>query len=66
MRAYERFLRYVKIHTTSDPDSESCPSTQCQFDLAKILVEEMKEIGLAPPPSKDIMRAMESWEKQHG
>ena len=46
MRAYERFLRYVKIHTTSDPDSESCPSTQCQFDLAKVLAEEMKEIGL--------------------
>ena len=47
MRAYERLLRYVKIHTTSDPDSESCPSTACQFDLARALVEEMKSIGIA-------------------
>ena len=47
MRAYERLIRYAKIHTTSDPDSESCPSTSCQLDLAKVLVEEMKSIGLS-------------------
>jgi len=43
MRAYERLLKYVKIHTTSDPNSGTHPSTLRQFDLAKILVEELKE-----------------------
>lgn len=41
-----RFLKYVKIHTTSDEASETCPSTERQWDLAKILVEDLKEIGL--------------------
>lgn len=41
-----RFLKYVKIHTTSDEASETCPSTESQWDLAKILVEDLKEIGL--------------------
>lgn len=43
----DRFLRYVKIDTQSDEESESCPSTEKQFDLAKILVEELKALGLA-------------------
>ena len=47
MRAYERLLKYVKVHTTSDPTSGTHPSTLRQFDLAKILVEELKELGLA-------------------
>ena len=46
MRAYERLLNYVKVHTTSDPNSGTHPSTLRQFDLAKILVEELKELGL--------------------
>ena len=46
MRAYERLLKYVKVHTTSDPASGTHPSTLRQFDLAKILVEELKELGL--------------------
>ncbi|HEY4532853.1 MAG TPA: peptidase T [Fusobacterium sp.] len=41
-----RFLKYVKIYTTSDEASETCPSTERQWDLAKILVEDLKEIGL--------------------
>lgn len=41
-----RFLKYVKIYTTSDEGSETCPSTERQWDLAKILVEDLKEIGL--------------------
>ncbi|MFX0029051.1 MAG: peptidase T [Candidatus Hermodarchaeota archaeon] len=44
--AVERFLRYVKIWTTTDEFAESAPSTQNQFDLAKILVEELKELNL--------------------
>lgn len=35
MRAYERLLKYVKVHTTSDPNSGTHPSTLRQFDLAK-------------------------------
>ncbi len=46
MRAYERLLNYVKIYTTSDEDSNAVPSTARQFDLAKILVEELKELGV--------------------
>lgn len=46
MRAYERFLEYVKVHTTSESDSMTHPTTMRQFDLAKMLVTEMKEIGM--------------------
>jgi len=42
-----KFLRYLKIDTESDPNSASIPSTGKQFDLAKILVKELKELGLA-------------------
>ena len=46
MRAYERMLNYIEIWTTSDSSSESVPSTSRQFDLARILVEEMKKLGI--------------------
>lgn len=46
MRAYERLLQYVKVHTTSDPNSGTHPSTARQFDLARQLVEELKSLGL--------------------
>ena len=46
MRACERFLNYIKVHTTSDPDSCAAPSSAIQFDLAHQLVKEMTEIGL--------------------
>lgn len=46
MKAYERLLNYVVIHTTSDESVEETPSTKRQFDLAKKLVEEMKELGI--------------------
>lgn len=46
MDLIERFLKYVKVNTTSDPHSESVPSSPNQWDLAKILVEDMKEIGI--------------------
>ncbi|RKJ48624.1 peptidase T [bacterium 1XD42-54] len=46
MKAYERLLNYVKIHTTSDEDSTSVPTTQRQFDLARILVKEMEALGI--------------------
>ena len=46
MRACERFLDYVRVYTTSDPDSSEAPSSARQFDLAHKLVAEMKELGL--------------------
>ena len=46
MKAYERLLNYVKIDTPSDPASEKTPSSECQFVLAKMLVEELKELGV--------------------
>ncbi len=42
----ERFLRYVKIDTQSDPESPTIPSTEKQKNLAKVLVEELKAIGI--------------------
>lgn len=42
----ERFLRYVKIDTQSDPYSTSFPSTEKQKDLAKILVQELLDLGV--------------------
>ena len=42
----ERFIRYAKINTRSDAMSSSVPSTQRQFDLLNLLVDELKEIGL--------------------
>ena len=32
MQAYERLIKYAKVYTTSDPKSETTPSTQRQFD----------------------------------
>ncbi|MBR5094826.1 MAG: peptidase T [Oscillospiraceae bacterium] len=47
MRAYERFIRYVKIHTASSEDTETTPTTQRQFDLSRLLAKEMEEFGMA-------------------
>ena len=41
-----RFMRYVQIDTQSDPQSGTHPSTEKQKDLSKILVEELKQIGI--------------------
>ncbi|GMO27962.1 MAG: peptidase T [Termitinemataceae bacterium] len=42
----QRFLRYVKVCTTSDPRGTTTPTTQCQWDLAKMLVDEIKCLGI--------------------
>lgn len=42
----DRFLNYVKIDTKSDPNSNTCPSTEKQFNLGNLLVKELKELGL--------------------
>jgi len=42
----ERFLRYVQIDTTADPNSASFPSSDKQKDLSKVLVGELKDMGV--------------------
>ncbi len=46
IKVHERFLKYVGFDTESDPDSETCPSTAKQLNLARYLVDEMKAIGI--------------------
>lgn len=41
-----RLVKYAKVYTTSSEESETVPSTEIQKDLGKILVEDLKEIGL--------------------
>ena len=41
-----RFLKYVTIDTESDPNNPAFPSTEKQWDLANVLVEELKQIGM--------------------
>ena len=47
MTVIDRFLRYVSYHTTSDESSETTPSTSRQLELARQLVKELKELGVA-------------------
>lgn len=43
----DKFLRYVALDTTSDPESPTQPSTQKQLELSKLLVKELQELGIA-------------------
>lgn len=45
MKAHERLLNYVKIHTASDESSSQTPTSQRQFDLARILKDELITLG---------------------
>ena len=42
----DRFISYVTVDTESDPNSDTCPSTEKQWVLANQLVEELKQIGM--------------------
>lgn len=46
MRAYERFLKYAQIDTESDSTTGTSPSTARQWELARVLENELKELGL--------------------
>lgn len=46
MRPYERLIRYAMVPTASNENSTAVPSTQCQFNLAHILVDELLEMGV--------------------
>lgn len=45
--ASERLIRYAQIDTQSDPESSTYPTTEKQKDLSKLLVKELKEMGVA-------------------
>ncbi|SCZ02267.1 peptidase T [Alkaliphilus peptidifermentans] len=45
-KVVERFLKYVKLDTKANPQSETCPSTNNQYTFGEGLVEELKDIGL--------------------
>ncbi|MBR3840904.1 MAG: peptidase T [Erysipelotrichales bacterium] len=47
MELLDRFINYVKIDTQSDDASTSAPSTQKQFDLAKLLKQELEDLGVS-------------------
>ncbi|MDD3034628.1 MAG: peptidase T [Bacteroidales bacterium] len=42
----DKFLRYISVETSSDPDSETQPSTQEQTEFMKVLVKELEQIGI--------------------
>ena len=46
MTALERFIQYVKIHTASAEDVGETPTTERQFDLSRLLEQEMRELGM--------------------
>ena len=46
MRAYERLLKYVTVHTASDEQFKTHPTSARQLDLARMLAGDMKDLGL--------------------
>ena len=53
MNILNKFLRYVKIDTQSNPYSKTSPSTEKQKELSLLLVKELKEMGLDAFMCKD-------------
>ena len=47
MHAYERFLNYVVVYTRSDENSDTVPTTARQLDLARMLAQELQQLGVA-------------------
>ncbi|MEC5157332.1 peptidase T [Chryseobacterium sp. MP_3.2] len=47
LKLQNRFINYVKIYSTSDAESDSTPSTEQQWDIAKYIFEELKTLGLS-------------------
>lgn len=47
MRAYERFLTYARVHTQSRENAGETPSSPCQWELARLLERELRELGVS-------------------
>ena len=50
LKLQNRFINYVKIYSTSDPESDTTPSTPQQWDIAQYIFEELKTLGLSEVP----------------
>ena len=46
MKVEKRLLKYIAIKTPCDENSDTVPTSQCQFDLARILADELKDSDL--------------------
>lgn len=46
MNTLDRFIKYVKIHSTSNDKSDTTPTTKEQLEFAKIIAQDMEEIGI--------------------
>ena len=53
MKVHERLINYAKIDTTSEESSTTCPSTPGQLELARLLKDELEELGLTTSLSED-------------
>lgn len=58
MDVTQRFLDYVRFHTTSDDASTSCPSTPGQLTLADHLVQELLQAASPTPPAMKTVMSM--------
>ena len=47
MGAYERLLKYAAVHTAGAEDVDATPTTARQFDLAHLLADELRALGMA-------------------
>ena len=47
MRAYERLIRYARVHTSSEENCRTVPSTLRQFDLSRMLEAELRSLGFS-------------------
>ena len=56
MAVEKRFLKYVSYWTTSEDDQENIPSTKRQFELAKVLEQELKELNLEKVKLDEILK----------
>src|SRR5690606_19496983 len=47
LKLQNRFITYAKMYSTSDPESETTPSTERQWQIARYLYDEMVQLGLS-------------------
>ena len=52
-RLLDRFLRYVQVATTADPESSNYPSSDGQLELGRVLLAELKDMGLSDSEQDD-------------
>ena len=58
MTVQERFLRYIALDTTSDESSETCPSTERQWALARLLEQYGKPVTACEGPEEAVRLAL--------